>query len=74
LGRTSTAQPVKCALVLDPFTALFNKGHLYPELTIIALPQDSLSGSNICSTKYFKFALTSAVGVLLIFNLSAVSD
>jgi hypothetical protein len=73
-GYKSTAQPVLCALVLEPPTVLFKSSHLKPELTNIALPHSSRNGSNILSAKYVRLETISSVGVLSIFNLSAVSD
>lgn len=70
----SAACPFMCCDVLEPFTAAFRAGDLYPLLTRIGLPYASLRGSSTLSTSSFRFSAASGVGSLLIFFAAAVVD
>lgn len=70
----SAACPLTCCDVLEPLTAAFSAGDLYPLLTRIGLPYAFLSGSSTLSTNSFRFSATSGVGSLLIFFALAVVD
>lgn len=70
----SAACPFMCCDVLEPFTAAFRAGDLYPLLTRIGLPYASLRGSNTLLISCFRFSAASGVGSLLIFFAAAVVD
>ena len=70
----SAACPFMCWDVLEPFTAAFRAGDLYPLVTMIGLPYASRSGSNTLLINCFRFSDISGVGSLLIFFAAAVVD
>lgn len=70
----SAACPLTCCDVLEPFTAVFSAGDLYPLVTTIGLPYASRNGSSTLSTKSFRFFTASGVGSLLIPRVIAVFD
>lgn len=70
----SAACPFMCCDVLDPFSAAFRAGDLYPLLTRIGLPYAFRSGSSTLLISCFRFSNTSGVGSLLIFFAVAVVD
>lgn len=70
----SAACPFMCCDVLEPFTAAFRAGDLYPLVTMIGLPYASRRGSNTLLINCFRFSDISGVGSLLIFFAVAVVD
>lgn len=70
----SAACPFMCCDVLEPFTAAFRAGDLYPLVTMIGLPYASRRGSNTLFINCFRFSDTSGVGLLSIFFFAAVVD